>query len=257
MTQEVFFLIDGKRTKRTIPNSSDTVLPGVVWGEPWVLFTPSYWLSQIWMHKLEKAKTSPYKTNGSLAEEIVFCILGGHGITAEVSYAYFQSCKEAGLISNLDTSTQAWSEQLRKPLKVGNGILRYRYPNKKAEYLVSAIEHIKSDALDLSSGLLLRNSLLKIKGVGLKTASWIARNYMDCDDVAILDIHLIRAGLLCNLFESDFNITRDYMKMEDLYVQFSRSLQVRPAVLDCLIWDQMRSLGKLPIEALKQRHVVA
>ncbi|MDZ3993341.1 hypothetical protein PspTeo4_24872 [Pseudomonas sp. Teo4] len=46
----------------------------------------------------------------------------------------------------------------------------------------------------LHSGRALRDWLLELPGIGYKTASWVARNWLDADDVAILDIHILRAG---------------------------------------------------------------
>ena len=44
--------------------------------------------------------------------------------------------------------------------------------------------------------LSLREFLLQLHGIGYKTASWIVRNFTGSDDVAIVDIHLRRAGVI-------------------------------------------------------------
>jgi endonuclease III len=41
---------------------------------------------------------------------------------------------------------------------------------------------------------------MSLPGIGPKTASWIARNWLDADDVAILDIHIMRVGQVIGLF---------------------------------------------------------
>jgi len=35
-----------------------------------------------------------------------------------------------------------------------------------------------------------------------------------------------------------------------LFLTFCEKLKIRPAALDCLIWDAMRSAGELPIRLL-------
>jgi hypothetical protein len=95
-------------------------------------------------------------------------------------------------------------------MNVNGKFIRYRYPRAKAKYLASAMTYLREKSIDVSSGRAMRDSLLPIPGVGPKTAGWVARNYLDADDVAILDIHLIRAGLLCDLFNPNQRIERDY-----------------------------------------------
>ena len=96
-----------------------------------------------------------------------------------------------------------------------------------------------SELAPVSSGKELRDWLLPIAGVGYKTASWIARNWLDADDVAILDIHILRAGLLGGFFDKSLSIERDYLKLEEQFVAFSNALGVRASELDATIWYEM------------------
>jgi thermostable 8-oxoguanine DNA glycosylase len=120
-------------------------------------------------------------------------------------------------------------------------------------YLADAMSCVSRGEIDMTDGKALRNSLLRIRGVGPKTAGWVARNLLDSDDVAILDIHIVRAGLLCDLFKPEQKVEREYFEMEARYIELCRALQVRPAVLDCLIWDQMRTLGPVALDAVKYK----
>lgn len=255
MSQFVTYWIADEVITRELPDAGDFVMPDVAWGEFSNLFTPAYWVSQLWMAGLDSQKTSPYRAQGSLAEEITFCMLGGFGITAELATAAFQACKAAGLIDQLNVSSKDWTEILREPIAVMGRSVKYRYPNQKAIYLAEAMDFLRRDTPDLSSGRGLRDSLLKIRGVGPKTAGWVARNFLDSDDVAILDIHLIRAGQLCNLYTVQQKVEREYFEMEARYIDFCQALSVRPAVIDCLIWDQMRILGDVPLNALRYKTV--
>lgn len=242
---------------REMPDADAEVIPGVRWGEPWVIFTPAYWISQFWMHKLDQAERAPYQARGSLAEELVFCMLGGYGITAELATAAFEACREASLVASLEDSPSKWIETLQAPLSVSGRTVRYRYPNQKAGFLAGAMKHLQTNTLENLEGRALRDQLLKIKGVGPKTAGWVARNYLDTDDVAILDIHLIRAGQLCDVFSLDQKVERDYPEMESRFIDFCHALDARPAVLDCLIWDQMRGYGSIALTALNQKQTPA
>lgn len=252
MSQTLRYWINDEEVVRYVPDADEHVIPGVRWGEPWTLFTPAYWLSQFWMHDLDKFVRSPYQARGSLAEEVVFCLLGGFGITAEQATAAFEACRKEKLISTMETDPDTWTSVLLLPLSVNGKWQHYRFPNQKARFLSAAMKFLKEYPLEGISGLALRDSLLKIEGIGPKTAGWITRNYADADDVAILDIHLVRAGVLCGIFNPDERVEKDYHGMETRFIKFSQALGVRPAVLDCLIWDQMRTLGGLALNAVRE-----
>jgi N-glycosylase/DNA lyase len=90
----------------------------------------------------------------------------------------------------------------------------------------------------------LRTWLLEIKGIGMKTASWITRNWTGSNSVAIIDIHIWRAGQLIGLFHGQ-RPERDYIEMEDLFVRFAHGIRMKTSTLDAVIWSQMRSCGHL------------
>jgi len=54
MSQVIHYFMDNVEICREMPESADIVITGVYWGEPWTLFTPAYWLSQLWMSGLDK-----------------------------------------------------------------------------------------------------------------------------------------------------------------------------------------------------------
>ncbi|CAG0979350.1 hypothetical protein MTYP_01669 [Methylophilaceae bacterium] len=251
MSQTLRYWIEEEEIVRYLPDAEDEVISGVRWGEPWVIFTPAYWLSQFWMHDLDKVAHSPYKAKGSLAEEVVFCLLGGFGVSAELSISAFDACCDAKLIENMETAPEAWTEVLLRPLQVNGKLQRYRYPNQKSRFLAAAMSSLATKSLENLNGVALRDALLEIDGIGHKIAGWVARNYTDADDVAILDIHLVRAGILCGIFTPQDRVEKDYLSMETRFIEFCNMLGARPAVLDCLIWDQMRGYGNLAIDAIR------
>ena len=98
MSQMLHYFMDEVEVSRDVPDPDDVVITGVRWGEPWALFTPAYWLSQLWMSGLDKQTSSRFRAKGSLHEEIVFCMLGGNGVTAELTTAAFEACRNSELI---------------------------------------------------------------------------------------------------------------------------------------------------------------
>jgi hypothetical protein len=78
------------------PPPGSFVMAGVPWGRPDVLFTPAYWAMQV---KLDAPlKQGGHRLGGSLKEETVACLAGGHGTPAEVGLAAFRELLAAGVI---------------------------------------------------------------------------------------------------------------------------------------------------------------
>lgn len=82
---------------------------------------------------------------------------------------------------------------------------------------------------------------MSIKGIGPKTASWVARNWLDAEDVAILDIHIYRAGLLAKFFEPDKTVERHYFELEERFLDIAKALNVSAAELDAVMWHEMQA----------------
>lgn len=252
MTRMISLLVDDELTELPVPPSDVEVIPGVRWGDPWVVFTPAYWLSQAHIAGIGATTPSHYRSENGVVGELVFCLLGGFGITAELAIAVYERCEQQGMINDRSCDQATWAASLAEPILINDRSVRYRFPNQKAKFLANAMGAITREPLRMDSGRALRDQLLALQGVGYKTASWIARNVLDSDEVAILDIHLIRAGQLCGVFSLNDRVERDYLAMETRFLDFSRAMGLRPAALDCLIWDQMRAAGDLPLRLLSQ-----
>ena len=89
------YLKEDEVVRREVPTPEETVLPRVLWGRPDVFFTPAYWMTQYWMREHELPQRS-HTIGQTLEEEIVFCLLGGHGIPAEIGIAAFRAATQAG-----------------------------------------------------------------------------------------------------------------------------------------------------------------
>jgi len=186
-----------------------------------------------------------HRIGHSFAEEVAACLLGGHGIPAEVGNAAFARLKQEGLIQELCDNTDSIEKALHEPLQIGNRLIRYRFWRQKAKYLASAFHHLRSEDLPLEHAVNLRNKLLTWCGIGPKTASWIVRNWLNSDAVAILDIHVVRAGMLMNLYRQEEEVEKHYLQMEEKFLILAAKLTVPTSDLDALIWSSMRSTPHL------------
>lgn len=229
--------LDSAVAQLELPPQVEEVLPGVQWGAVDTFPTPAYWLYQVLARRLSGAGGA-YRLGGTLIEEVAACLLGGHGMPAAIGVAAFHELQRKGLLSK-PTDAHELEAALSVPLQVGERSMRYRFARQKSKYLAEALRQLHERAPPVCSGRALRNALLSIPGVGYKTASWVARNWLAADDVAILDIHIVRAGLLGGFFEPTLRVDRDYLLLEEQFLSFSHALGVRPSELDAVIWLEM------------------
>jgi N-glycosylase/DNA lyase len=246
------FLRGESLVERAVAPPTEQVLPGVCWGSPETLFTPAYWLVQCWMREGSLSQRA-HSLGQTLQEEVVACLLGGHGIPAEVALAAFDRLRSRGLISQEHAQNQVISETLREPLTVSGRQVVYRFWSQKARYVAGAIRTLGEKPAPQDSALDLRDYLLTIPGIGFKIASWIVRNWLTSDEVAILDIHIIRAGQLMNLYSEEDDVSRHYLNMERRFLTLARAMNVRASNLDALIWFEMRRTPKLVTRLLREK----
>ncbi len=223
-----------------LPKAEAEVIPGVPWGAMEAFPTPAYWAYQVYARRLTGNRIN-YKLGATLKEEVGACLLGGHGIPANVGVAAFHHVRARGAFGDDPPSEDMLLEWLLEPLAIDERKVRYRFAKQKARYLSAALQKLSVELPPLANGKELRNWLLDIPGIGYKTASWVARNWLDADDVAILDIHILRAGLLGNFFESNLTVERNYLELEEQFIRFSKGLGVRASELDALMWLEMMS----------------
>jgi len=233
-----------------LPGPGDSVLPGLAWGKADELFTSAYWAAIA--RTEESLKSGARRLGDELVEEVAACLLGGHGIPAEVGLAAFYRLRESGLLAELFPTETEILEVLSGQLHVRGRSIRYRFARQKSRYLAPAIRRIRTTSPPLERGRALRDWLRGIPGIGWKTASWISRNWLDADDVAILDIHVIRAGQLAGIFPTEARLPRDYRSLEARFIEWSVALGLRPSVLDAVIWREMRSSPRLVVESLRR-----
>lgn len=255
--QHFAFLKNGVEHDVLLPPPEAELLSGINWGNPCELFTPAYWYAQYLMRGAVNTKSGGHRIGQTFAEELTACILGGYGIPAEIGLAAFCRLREESLISGLCTDQQVLERRLQEPLWVQGRFVKYRFWRKKAMYLSAAFGAIKTQEFSTSDALMLKTRLMALPGVGPKTASWVVRNWLGSDQVAILDIHVVRAGLLMNLFSPEDDVARDYPSMEAKFISFSQALGVPTSDLDALIWGMMRTTPKLIKRLLNQMPAAA
>jgi hypothetical protein len=172
-------------------------------------------------------------------------MLGGHGIPGEVGNAAFKSLRSNGVLTRDHVATSDILVVLQAPLTLANGRqIRYRFPNTKSAFIAAVLNSDLTPPPCLSENAV-RDWLTQFSGIGLKTASWIVRNWYGSDAVAIIDIHIYRAGLLAGFIEASDRLPKDYRAIERRFLAFSAGIGVRPSILDAVIWMHMRRAGRL------------
>lgn len=239
--QHVWAGVGDRVTRLELPDPETSVVPGVLWGRPEVPLTPAYWAVRCrWGDGEGRFVTQ----GGSLLEEVAFCLLGGFGITYEVNAAAFAHLKDLGAFEEKAAPSETWFlQQLSSPLQVGARRIRYRFPRQRSRRLArmaAQLADLRTDGLD---AITLRDRLLAVEGVGPKTASWIVRNLLGSDEVAILDIHILRACRAMEVFPARVRLPRDYDALEQRFLAFARAIDVRASVLDAVMWIEMRQGG--------------
>lgn len=223
-------------------HQNDEVMPGIRFGREDELLTPAYWAMRC--ATAHPADIDFVNRHGTLEEEIGFCLLGGFGVTLEVATAFFECLRAKGAFERRAVVPEtAFLAMLEEPTVVRGRPHRYRYPAQRARRLHRAMADLAQMEFDEDDPIRFRDQIQTLEGVGPKTASWIARNWLDTDSIAILDIHVLRAGWLLKLFDRNCRLPRDYLELESLFLRFAKRLHLRASVLDSVMWHDMRTFG--------------
>lgn len=220
----------------------DEVVPGIRFGREDELLTPAYWVLRC--ATADPADIDFVNRHGTLEEEIGFCLLGGFGVTFEVASAFFERLRADGAFERGAVLPEsALFAMLDEPTAVCGRQRRYRFPAQRARRLHRAMASLAQMDVDETDPIRFRAQIQTLEGVGPKTASWITRNWLDADAIAILDIHVLRAGWLLELFDRNCRLPRDYLELETRFLGFAENLHVRASVLDAVMWYDMRTFG--------------
>jgi hypothetical protein len=188
---------------------------------------------------------------------MIFCLLGGHGITFELAQSATSAVwdlkpfDEAWTPAGLRREVQRELSQPRFEPRCADGSLRrYRYPKRKARLIAEAVRWVRVQG-GIRPGLNAvgteeqrRAWLCDCPGVGMKTASWILRNGGWAQRLAIVDVHLLRALKEAQLV-TNANLPRDYEQVERAYLDWADRLGACPAALDLFLWEVHRSADRI------------
>jgi N-glycosylase/DNA lyase len=235
---------------KTLPNEQSEVLPGIPWGDCCQLFTPAFWKLQYAVYTSGGTIHNDHKLGKNIIEEVIACLLGGYGIPAEIGLMAFDRLKTEGLIHPGVNHSLIFKALSTPFISENNKSTTYRFYNQKSKFISEFLNRDDLNSISINNDIQLREWLLTVNGIGLKTASWITRNWLSSDNVAILDIHLLRAGKLTGFFEDISNVNRDYFSLEAKYLSFCKALDVAAANLDALIWDYMKKNNRFALKAL-------
>lgn len=238
--QTMYTIHSGRTYRRRMPSSDARLSSGIVWGRFDELFTAAYWCGQAWQAALH-GRYPDLRLGNSLAEEMAACLLGGYGMPAEVGLAAFRRLRDRDLLSGTP-SAEVIERHLSEPFSISGRSVHYRFPRQKASYLeVCLSDAAKLDEVSLDDAAL-REALTGMPGIGLKTASWIVRNRRRSLSVAVVDVHILRAGRLLGLFGEHESPQRHYLSLESRFVELAEEIEAPTWLLDAVMWQHMRLL---------------
>ncbi|WP_156647854.1 hypothetical protein [Methylobacterium sp. Leaf87] len=223
-----------------MPDGAEEVVRGVPWGSPDFAGTPAYWVVRC---QWGQDDVPSFACGAStLTEEIGFCLLGGYSVTFEANMAAFTWLRQNDVFE-LEAKIDADDivKLLSMPLLVDGRLRRYRFPNQRAMRISAMRRRMIAAPPDPSSAQILRNDLMSFEGIGPKTASWIVRNHLGSDEVAIIDVHVLRACRRMGLFPEAISLPRDYESLEEAFLNFARAINVRSSLLDAVMWTETRA----------------
>lgn len=223
-----------------LPAPEDHVLPGIPWGKFDHILTPAYWRGQVWQHE-QIGTYASFRLGRTLTEEAAACLLGGYGMKAELGLAAYARLRDRGLLQER-IAADVLENALSEPFVIHGQRRGYRFPRQKARYLSACLKQLAA-LVEVGDDTALRDQLTQLPGIGPKTASWIVRNYRASNAVAIIDVHILRAGRHISLFHPKLDPMGHYRELEQRFLRFAEALSTPAAVLDCLMWDYMRRLS--------------
>lgn len=240
--QRVIGEFSGKYEFLDLPDPNVALIEGVRWGAFEHPLTPAFWVSQAWLSCDPEERD--FRLGYSLVEEVTICLLGGYGIPAEIGLAAAARVLEGMASFGYPLSQSVLEGLLREPLTINGRPVRYRFAKQRAAYLARALIELSMIDETALSDVELREALRRLPGIGPKTASWIVRNRRGSDEVAILDVHIVRACVMMNVFERNSEPSGNYFVLERKFLDFCTAARVRASVMDAIMWTTMRKISK-------------
>lgn len=196
--------------------------------------------------------TQPLADERTTRDELIFCLLGGHGVSFELSLSAAQRLVEVDVFADWggdkrlrELIVEELSLPQFLPLRRDGRLRRYRYPNRRAELIAGAVGWVRHLGL-LTERLLAtsdererRQFLCACPGVGPKTASWLLRNTGYAASLAIIDIHVVRALEDAGRLPAG-RLPAAYERFEAAFLRWCDELTATPAAFDLFLWEWQR-----------------
>jgi len=186
------------------------------------------------LKRLRYFKTTWAKSDNEIFSELCYCILTPQS-KAEICYEIIRKLKDNKLLFNGSIN------EIRPYLK------KARFYNNKSEYIIRAREFFKinesiyiKDKLNTKDIFFTREWLIRnIKGIGFKEASHFLRNIGFGENLAILDIHILKNLMKFGIIEElPKSLTKEkYLNTENKLREFSKKIKIPMSYLDLLFWS--------------------
>jgi N-glycosylase/DNA lyase len=203
---------------------------------------------------IERVTAFADTSSPNIEDELLFCLLGGHGVTFELARSaatVLEPLKIFGPEWETTALEAAMRAELEKPQfeprRRDGSLRRYRYPRRKAQLIAEAAEWVDrrgplaESLVALADERARRDLLCDCPGVGLKTASWVLRNVGMGDGLAVIDIHVLRALAAAGRIH-EVRLPRDYDAIEGCFLAWCDELNAPPAAFDLMLWEGQREL---------------
>ena len=188
-----------------------------------------------------------------IEDELLFCLLGGYGITEEHGRSAWLTVRQLEPFSEFWRDDDLFQKIMAtlelpqfEPRRADGSLRRYRFPKRKAAFIVEARRWVRNRK-PLEECLLYwddpkdrRRILLGCPGLGLKSASWLLRNLGMGDELAVLDVHLVRALQDAKRIGDEIRLPRDYYAVEKAFLDWCHELNAPSAAFDLFIWEWQR-----------------
>jgi N-glycosylase/DNA lyase len=199
-------------------------------------------------------------TEYDLWYELVACILGSN-VRFEQARSFVAHLHNLGLldIGNSNFSYDMYESKINKILSSPCDILlkgrvkmqKYRYPKMRANHIRKTAELIYGHGNSIKSLLTESGTpsetryhlMINSVGVGPKQASLFLRNVGYADDLAVLDVHVLRYMALHNLLSCPSKVISsliNYENFEKKLRSYAEKLRTKLSHLDLAIWVVMR-----------------
>jgi len=221
--------------------TSSPVSDPPVWLASWRSLAPAY-----------ERRSRQMASECALRQELIFCLLGGHGVSFELARS------ATDVVLALSPFDRRWPPEvlastLRSelgapkfdPRRRDGTLRRYRYPCRKAELITAAVDwsHRVGPMTESLAAIGCeherRNWLCSCPGLGPKSASWLLRNTGYAEDLAILDVHVLRAMREAGRLD-DQHLPRDYLAIERRFLEWCEELGASAAAFDLFLWEWQR-----------------